>query len=267
MLCYTHHIFGILMWQTDNNDQAIVHFSEARKISSEIGHDVRQMMADMNLGRSYFVINKFDSAMQLEKEAEQFAFNTHFTKYLGSIYNVMALIYKNENDEIREKQFFHLAMQKSQEDNNLSSLSANYFFITKYFLSHQERDSALYYAMKNLELIKQLGPITGLTVNIGTVYEDIYLCYKLGGPHDSLFKYQGLTLTTKDSLYNLRIKSLTDFQNVSLKEQLRLQNVEKEKVVYQNKVRTYFLLAGIGFLLLLAIIFYRNNRGRVNIYK
>ncbi|HET9825356.1 MAG TPA: ATP-binding protein, partial [Chitinophagaceae bacterium] len=43
-------------------------------------------------------------------------------------------------------------------------------------------------------------------------------------------------------------------------EQQRLQNAEQEKVVYQNKVRTYFMLAGIAVLLLLAIIFYRNNR-------
>src|SRR5213078_1348427 len=50
------------------------------------------------------------------------------------------------------------------------------------------------------------------------------------------------------------------FQKLTLGEQQRSQNIEKEKVVYENKVRTYFMLAGIGVLLLLAIIFYRNNR-------
>jgi C4-dicarboxylate-specific signal transduction histidine kinase len=38
-----------------------------------------------------------------------------------------------------------------------------------------------------------------------------------------------------------------------------LREAEKEKIAFQNKVRTYFLVAGIGVLLLLAIIFYRNN--------
>jgi signal transduction histidine kinase len=77
---------------------------------------------------------------------------------------------------------------------------------------------------------------------------------------DSAYKYQGLALVAKDSIYNNRIKNLAAFQSLTLKEQLRLQNIEKEKVVYQNKIRIYFLLAGIGVLLLLAIIFYRNNR-------
>ena len=69
-----------------------------------------------------------------------------------------------------------------------------------------------------------------------------------------------LALITKDSLAKIRIRNLAEFQNLTYGEQLRLQNLEKEKVVYQNKIRTYFLLAGIGVLLLLAIIFYRNNR-------
>jgi len=38
-----------------------------------------------------------------------------------------------------------------------------------------------------------------------------------------------------------------------------LQNTQKARVAYQNKVRTWFLLGGIAVLLLLAIVFYRNN--------
>jgi len=90
VVCYTHHIFGILMWQTDNNEQAIVHFREARRIATEIGHDNRQMMANMNLGRSYLNNNQPDSALVFEKEAEQLAFKTKFKKYLGQVYSIIA---------------------------------------------------------------------------------------------------------------------------------------------------------------------------------
>jgi signal transduction histidine kinase len=97
-------------------------------------------------------------------------------------------------------------------------------------------------------------------VHIGTVYENIYKAYKLTGNHDSIFKYQGLTLTAKDSIYKLRIKSLTQFQNETLNEQLRLQNSEREKIVYQNKIRTYAMLIGLAVFLLIGLILYRNNR-------
>jgi signal transduction histidine kinase len=260
MLSYTHHIFGILSWQTDNNDQALAHFRQAREISLLIGHTTRQMMADMNLGRSYMVNNQLDSALLLENEAEQLAFKSTFKKYLGQVYSIMAGIYQKKNDPLREKQYYYKAVQIARDENNLINLSSVYFVLTKFYLASGEKDSSLYYSMKNLQTIRQLGPVAGLSVNLGTVYENIFHCYQLRNEKDSLFKYQGLTLTVKDSLYKTRIKNLTEFQNVILGEQLRLQNTEKEKVIYQNKVKTYFMLAGIGFFLLLAIIFYRNNR-------
>ena len=135
MLAYTHHIFGILMWQTDNNEQSIVHFGQARKISSGIGHEIREMMADMNLGRGYATINQLDTALQLEKEAEQLAFKTNFKKYLGQVYYLIAGIYQKKNDTITEKRYYHLAIQTSKDQNNLSSLSGSYFALAKYFLS------------------------------------------------------------------------------------------------------------------------------------
>jgi two-component system NtrC family sensor kinase len=260
MLAYTHHIFGILMWQTDNNEQSIIHFGEARKISSEIHHSIRQLMANMNLGRSYLFNDQFDSALVCEKEAERLAIQTGFKKYLGQVYSITANIYEKKNDKLQAKQYYLNAIKTSKEQNNLSSLSFSYYGFTKFYLSEGEKDSALYYAMRNLETIQQLGPVTGLTVNPGTVYENVYLSYKLREQPDSLFKYQGLTLAVKDSLYKIRIKNLTDLQNVALNEQLRLKNLEKDKIAFQNKIRTWVLLAGIGVLLLLAIIFYVNNR-------
>ena len=95
---------------------------------------------------------------------------------------------------------------------------------------------------------------------IGVAYKNLYLVYQERNQFDSAHKYLALTQRTNDSINQSRIASLAEFQKLTLSEQQRLQNAEKEKVVYQNKVRTYFLLSGIGVLLLLAIIFYRNNR-------
>ena len=260
LLAYTHQIFGNLMSATQNTSQEIFHYKEARRISKEIGHTIRQLMTTMNLGRSYTSINMLDSALIFEKEAEQLVAKSGVKKWLGGIYLNMGGIYFKKGDTALTKQYYYQAIQTSEEQNNLSSLSASYFVLTKYYLAEGEKDSGLKYAINNLQTIQSLGPVTGLTVNLGTVYENIYLGYKLGNQFDSTFKYLELALATKDSLYKIRIQNLADFQNTGFNEQIRLQNIEKEKVDYQNKVRTYFLLAGIAVLLLLAIIFYRNNR-------
>ncbi len=260
MLSYTHHIFGLLMWQTENREQEIFHFREARRIATEIGHTVRQMMADMNLGRSFMTIDLLDSALNCEKEAERLALQSGFIKYLGQVYSTTGNTYLKKNDTAQAKKYYYLGIQMAQDQNNLSSLSGNYYPLTKIFLAERLMDSALMYAKKNLETIQQLGSVTGYFVNLGTVYENIYLGYQLKGQQDSIFKYLQLTLVNKDSIYKIRIKSLTEFQNLTFKEQLRLQNLEKEKSLYQSRVKMYGLIAGVGIFLLIALILYRNTR-------
>jgi len=260
MLSYAHHIFAILMWQTDNKEREIFHFKEARRISTTINHSIRLGLANMNLGRSYFSIDKPDSALIFENQAKEEARKSGFKKYLGQVYQITGEIYLKIGNRDLARQYLYRAVQTSAEQNNRNSLSGNYFTLTKFYLAEMQKDSALKYAMLNLSIIKTLGLVTGRTVNLGTVYENIYLAYKLTNRHDSIFKYQELTLVTKDSLSKIRIKNLTDFQTSSFGEAIRLQNLEKEKALYQNKIRTYALLAGLGVFLLIALILYRNNR-------
>ena len=169
-------------------------------------------------------------------------------------------IYQSQGNQTTALQYYYRGIQASREQDYRSGLCRNYLRLIKYHLKSGNNDSALYYAVENLVTIKSLGLITGDESNLGIGYEYMYRCYSVKNEFDSAFKYQGLALVTKDSLAKVKIKNLAEFQKLTYAEQLRLQNLEKEKVVYQNKVRTYFLLAGIGVLLLLAIIFYRNNR-------
>ncbi|WP_158638302.1 ATP-binding protein [Panacibacter ginsenosidivorans] len=260
LLAYTHHMFAILMRETQNTGQEIFHYQEARRIAIEIGYPVRQMLASMNLGRSYTTVNKLDSALIYETEAEQMTLKSEYKKYLGQVYYSLGNIYFEKNNLALALEYYHKGIAISKEENNMSGLTNNYFFIAKYFLANGEKDSALFYSMQSLQTIKQLGTVRWYKVNLGTAYENVYLAYKMRNQADSLLKYQELTLLTKDSLYKERIKNLTAFQAVTLNEQLRLQEVEKEKIAYQNNIRIYFLVAGIAVLLLLAFIFYRNNR-------
>src|SRR4030095_10046554 len=70
-LAYTHHMSGVLMWRTQNTEQEIFHFKMAKTIGDEINNSVRSQLANMNLGRAYTSINKLDSALIFEKEADR----------------------------------------------------------------------------------------------------------------------------------------------------------------------------------------------------
>ena len=130
----------------------------------------------------------------------------------------------------------------------------------QFFLQENEKDSALSYALKNIGIIKSVSNETGGLLNAGMAYEDLYLAYKLNNRVDSAYKYQGLALVAKDSLYKIRIRNLADFQNLSLEESLRLENLENERIRTQSKIRTYGMLAGLAVLTIIGFILYRNNR-------
>ena len=75
-LSLIHHMFAVLMDRTQNTEQMIYHFKEAKKIAQEIDNPVRILLADMNLGYAYVDLNKIDSALILENEARDLAIKT-----------------------------------------------------------------------------------------------------------------------------------------------------------------------------------------------
>jgi len=259
-LSYTHHMFAILMLRTENIEQQIIHFKEAGRIGREINYLPRMILATMNLGQSYLEINKLDSALIYEKEAALIQSQSEFEKYLGHIHMVLGDIYNAKGNQSLGLQYYYSGLASALKWNNRGVQSRIYWRLNKYQLATANKDSALYYSRENLRIIQSMGQVTGRETNIGVGYEYMYLSYKLNHQLDSAFKYQGLALIAKDSLNKLRISNLTAFQNLSFSEQIRLREVEKDKIAYQNKIRTWFLVAGIGVLLLIAIISYRNNR-------
>jgi signal transduction histidine kinase len=259
-LSCTHHIFGILMRETKNMEQQLVHFREAKRIAVEINTPARSLLGSLNLGRIYLELGKFDSALIHENEAEQIARSSHRNKYLSGILFYKGVISKSKGDTSKALSYFYESIRSGTEQNNLDGLARAFKELTQYYLSAGNKDSSFYYAIQTIETLKKLGVVGVFDLSIGTAYENLYNAYLLRGQEDSANKYLKLAYRGNDSINQTRIKNLAAFQRLTLNEQQRLQKAEKEKTAYQNKIRTYFLLAGIGVLLLLAIIFYRNNR-------
>ncbi|HEV8507643.1 MAG TPA: hypothetical protein VGQ53_19660, partial [Chitinophagaceae bacterium] len=263
LLSITHHMFGILMEQTQNIQQQIFHFKEALKIAKEIGNANRQLLSAMNLGSSYLLINELDSALAFAMEANRISDESSLYKYKGFILSIIGDVYLKKGDKEVARHYYYAGLTSAQEQGNSTSIARNNIRLINCFRAEGKKDSLLIYAQKNIDVVRSLGTVVGqgeYPNNMGTAYENLYLAYKLNNQFDSAFKYQGLALIAKDSLYKERIKNLAEFQNMSFDEQLRLQHLESEKVINENRIRTWFLLGGMAILLLLAIFFYINTR-------
>jgi signal transduction histidine kinase len=260
VLSLAHNMMGVLMARTQNNEQRLFHFLQSRRIAKESKNPGRILIGNMNLGSFYSDIGKLDSALIFAREAEQVALQNNERKYLSSVLTLFADIHLKKGDKKLAFDYYQRAIQEAIDQNNLTGLARSYSRITKFYLADKQKDSSLFYALKLFSTQSMIGQTTSNDNSIGNAYENLFYSYNLNGQTDSALKYATLALVTKDSMYMGRIENLAQFQNTTFKEQLRLKNLEKEKEVYKNKLQVYGLLAGLGVILLVAIILYRNNR-------
>ncbi|MBS1533277.1 MAG: GHKL domain-containing protein [Bacteroidetes bacterium] len=251
-----HHTLGHLMGATGNVEQQILNYKIAQPLAIEIGDKGLQGLIMLNLGAVYNRLNRLDSALMFEQNAERLMNGPGgLKKYLGNVYRNIGSIYlKKQNKELALK-YFYQGISTSQRQNNFADLASGYSDLTDYYLAEKQKDSSIFYARKRLELSKAMGPR-----DLGPAYEAMYKSYALVGNTDSAYKYQGLALVAVDSTYKATTKSLTDFQKLSFQSQLHAQDLEKEKEAIKTRIRTYVLLAAIVIFMLIAGIFYRNNR-------
>jgi two-component system, NtrC family, sensor kinase len=260
MLALIHHMFGILMDRTQNTDQMIFHFKEAKRIGESINNTGRVTIADMNLGNAYTGLNKIDSAQIFEDEALKLTLQSGQKKYIGYILSCLGDIALKKGDKAKAKQFYNEAVRTSIEQNNIANLTRSYLKLTDFYLGERVGDSSLYYSKKTLETFKTIGPSMSQQLNIGVAYQNLYTSYKLTRQRDSAFRYAGLAIAAKDSIFKIRVASLAQFQNASFKAQMQFREFQKERLASQTRVRTYSLIAGAAVFLIIAIILYRNNR-------
>jgi signal transduction histidine kinase len=251
-----HTDIGHLLGATGNTEQQRYHYEEGLKLARENNFNENLSILYSSIGRIHLRQQQLDSALIMQNIAVKLSLETGNEKYLCTYYNDIARIYLSRKNYNSALLYLHTAIAVAQEESNNGGRQEAYKILTNLYLEKNQRDSSLYYANVFLEDINSVEN----HLDLGTAYENLFKAYALNNKLDSAYKYQGLALTTKDSLYNDQIKVLTEYQNLSLGEKLRVQQLEKDKVISQGRIRTYALLAGTSLIVLLAGIFYRNSR-------
>ncbi|HWD86976.1 MAG TPA: ATP-binding protein [Mucilaginibacter sp.] len=252
---FSYHNMGLLMNFIDNTDEQIIQFKKAEKLATQLQNLELLGLVNMNLGSLYLEHNKVDSSLQFQKKAERYFNQIANKKYLCYDLEILGITYLRKGQEGMALEYFHKGAAAGFEYNAIECSGYCYDDLAHYYLSKKQKDSSLYYAKKIVGILHSMN-----SKDLGNAYEVLYQSYRLRNQLDSSYKYQGLALSAKDSSYDAIIKNLTNFQKSSFTDQLRLQQLEKEKAVITARNRIYMLSAGIAVFMLLALIFYRNNR-------
>ncbi len=268
-LSMLNHMYGHLKLQTGSSE-SLHYFKEGRRIGLEAGNDFRVTVGDMVLATNYLMLNQPDSALVYAREGERYSKQGGVNKYLAYIWSVMGDIYRGKGNDSLALYYYHQSLQMGHATGNFTSVAGTFEKLITYYMERNKADSVLHYASINLPAIKSLGAVTSFVaseVNLGKAFQHLATAYSMKGEVDSSNKYLQLALTVKDSLMGEKLKRLAAFQRLTLDEQVRLQNEEKERIAAGNKRRLYLLLTGIGVAVIIIGLIYRNNRQKQRAYE
>ncbi len=218
----------------------------------------------MILGESYTYLNQLDSALFFERQALKLQAHLNFynTTWKGTVLYNLGNIYLKKGNVTQARNAYLESVASYTAHHNLHYLPHAYDALSKLYGRLDKPDSSLLYARKLLETAWVLGqpqPLVNAYRALSDVYSDLDVYNDLNN-RDSTLKYLQLYTVLNDSLNNAERKNLLSYQNIGFDQQLRLKSLQEEKNRIQNRTRTYAMLAGLGVLLIIGLILYRNNQ-------
>ena len=250
VLASCHLDIGRLYGYTGNLKEELANSFKALKIAEQVADPANLGNINMNIGLIFIRINQLDSALSFQKKALAYTESSGFYKYNGNIYSYLGAIYLQKGNYPLAKEHYAKAILEGTQQNNGYALALGCIGIGNTLSLMGESDSAIWYVKKGLT-ISQAPDL------LAQSYSSLASFYKLKGNMDSAFYYQGLAMTEKDNINN--IEKIKQFENIGFDAQLKVQQLEKEKIESQNRIRTYGLLISMTVLAMIALIIFRNN--------
>ncbi len=260
LLSNCYDLIGLLNAYTGNwivnTKNQLKNYREAEKYAKAAGDRGQMAYINFHMGVAYMNEGKLDSALMLIDKAistftdlkDQSGLG-RAKKYLGDTYEKMGNFDLAANTILQ-------ATALLKETNDHLHLGLGYISLSRVYTDLEKNDSALYYAKESLKIFEKRKDRAWKR----DAYNLLTSCYDQLGITDSATVYLKLAKSLSDSLSIEERKNLLAFQDVVVEEQVKLDKLEKEKIITKSRIRTYSMIAGLLILSLIGLILYRNNK-------
>lgn len=239
---------GMIFEAQENFPQALENFFKSYKLAAPT-KDGLLMFIFMHLGICYVGTNQLDSAMKYSSVALEIFSKVHDNKYKGAMLKNIGVVYEKKGDDTMALSYFRMAINHDKNQKREYLLSMDYIALAKYFFKNNYYDSCLYYANEASILALHSSVIK----NIMDASELLTKAYQAKNQIDSAFKYQGIRLMAKDSLFSQ--EKVRHIQLLSYKEDQRQKQVADEKELALEERKKNLQLIGISVFILSFLLF------------
>lgn len=263
-----NNIGAVYMNKPSTQDKALQYFIQAVPLSELLGEEADVGTATVNLGEIYFRKGDHEKALfYFKKSLEAYKDSENATYSLNSI----GKLYASEGNFKLAKKYhqdaYEIAARLSARQDMVISLLG---LADMYMKQENYKDALASY--KQAETIAK-------EINVGyelkNTYEGLALAYSRLSDFTNAYKYQKLLTGIKDTLYNVETDKKMlglqfDFEIQKKEGQITLLQKDKdlqELNIRRQKLAKNALIAGLGLILIIAFILYRNYRNKVKVNK
>jgi len=251
-------IWGTHYWANNEIQKGYSYFLQTLNMGQSLPDYELLMLSYLAFG----IVNKNnDSSLAYLKKAYHIAKEKGLSREIGNIENVLAQKFEYRKDYLTQLSYLKASAEHNIQQGRINSAAGSYVDLATYYQKHTNReDSSLFYGTKALDLV----PITGNPYLKYSVTKFFFETYRNRGNKDSAFKYLDLMLAASDEISGE--DKTRQFESVEFNRQLQEAEMRASNEKFKNRVRVYGLLAGLAVFVLLATIFWRNNKRRKREY-
>jgi two-component system, NtrC family, sensor kinase len=224
-------------------------FNNARSYAfKELANYNNSKIALGHVGSVYEKFNNLDSALFYINKAYEIENKTNSKWTL--LPNTMGNIYVKKGDYKLALQFYRQGIFLAKNQNIVRDLVDMYAGMANIFLKTGQNDSCIYYTKEIIKINKKATyPLSAMEA--ANLLSNLY---KSQNNKDSIIKYLEFTTALKDSLFSR--EKQRQFQNISLSEELRAQEIKATQQKYRSRLRTNSFLGSAFTLFVIAIFLF-----------
>ena len=241
-----------------NTKKQLNYYRQARDLMESIKDSSSLPSFFTNLGDTYYFINQLDSGLYFSKLGNNLYSQAGLVNHSSYSLAVIGMLYYKKGNTDSALKYLYQAVHLNKKYGKTVGISRALLTLSDYYNSKSQPDSSLLYAKRAFDLAEETNDYSGSALpNASAALASLY---KAQNNADSALKYYTLTVSFLNKRDNDAGKRL--IQSLDYEENVNQQEITAAKTAYNNRLRTYAFLTGIGVLLIIGIILSRNNYER-----
>jgi len=241
---------GTVYMDLGNYSAALTYYYRALNNAESVQSKRGIALDHLALGTTYESMDQLDSALFHIQKSEAIK---DYTEHLPDVNRIFGNIYAKKGNPQLALHYYNKGIHAGLKLNDFRTISHLHADAARMFSQLNQIDSSISYAKKGIVYGQRASFQKGILFS-STILSELYDSID---PRAAL-QYYKIAAAAKDSLFGAG--NIQTVQTLITKEEARQKEIELAKAAYQNQLKQYSLLAGLGLFLVIAFILYRNNR-------